>query len=374
MSEAMRILQVVTSLERGGIETMLMNYYRHINREKVQFDFLVHRQKRASYDDEVEALGGKIYRLPKLNPIGITYKKALRDFFVKHSDYQIVHSHLNCLSSVILKEAKKEGIPVRIAHSHNAAQDKDLKYPMKIICRRYIPRYATHLLACGQKAGEWLFGNHQFQILNNAIETEMYKYDVQVRKNMRERLNIAKDTVLIGHVGMFSPQKNHSFLIDVFNEIQKKINAKLILVGDGKTKVQNESKVKELGLAEKVIFAGTRSDVPELMQAMDVFVFPSLYEGFPLSVVEAQAAGLPCAISDRVTEECVLTELVQRISLNKDANVWADATIEMVRSIRREASENMNISKFDVTANTEKLTSFYLRLTNEETNASFRRE
>lgn len=366
----MRVLQVVTSMTRAGLETMLMNYYRHIDRQHIQFDFLVHRQERKEYDDEIEFLGGKIYRLPPLNPVGYTYHKALRQFFKEHPEYRIVHVHLNCMSSVVLKEAKKAGIPVRIAHSHNTAQDKNLKYPIKMLCRRFIPRYATQLLACSQEAGRWLFGDEPFQILYNAIEVEKFRYDPQTRERMRESLGIAENTVLVGHVGAFMLQKNHDFLIDVFAQMQKQVRSKLLLVGDGYLRKKLEDKVRQLGIEDKVIFAGIRSDVSDLMQAMDVFVFPSHYEGLGIVIIEAQAAGLPCLISEQVPQKGIVTELVKQVSLNKGAEIWADDAIKISQIKRKDVSEKVRVAGYDILTNTEKLQNFYIKLSDKESKAS----
>lgn len=217
----LRVLQVVTHMERGGLESMLMNYYRYIDREKIQFDFLVHRQERAAYDDEIEAMGGKIYRLPRLVPWSKAYLTALNRFFDEHPEYRIVHVHQDCLSSVILKAAQQHNIPVRIAHSHNANQDRNLKYPIKLWCRRSIPRCATHLFACGKDAGDWMFGGASYQIINNAIDTTAYTYDTNKRVELRRQLGLA-DELVIGHVGRFNPQKNHPFLLDIFAALLKK--------------------------------------------------------------------------------------------------------------------------------------------------------
>ena len=176
-----RVLQVATYMGRGGLESMIMNYYRHIDREKVQFDFLVHRQERAAFDDEIESLGGRIYRLPRLVPWSKSYLSALNRFFEEHPEYKVVHVHQDCLSSVILKVAAQHNVPVRVAHSHSANQDKNLKYPVKLWCRRSIPRCATHLFACGKDAGDWMFGGASYQIINNAIDTTAYTYDTNKR-------------------------------------------------------------------------------------------------------------------------------------------------------------------------------------------------
>lgn len=365
---AIRILQVVTYMGRGGLETMLMNYYRNIDRNQIQFDFLTHRNFRAEYDDEIEALGGVIYHLPALNPFSWNYKKQLGDFFDAHPEYQIIHVHQDCLSSVILKVAKEHNIAVRIAHSHCSSQDKNLKYPIKMFYRRYIPKYATDLMACGDEAGKWMFKGAQFQVLNNAIDAKKYTFKPQKKAIQRTVLGVKDNEILIGHVGRFSPPKNHAFLIDIFNVIQNKIPAKLLLVGDGRLRPDIEKKVGELSLTDKVIFTGVRSDVPDLMQAMDIFVFPSNHEGVPVTMIEAQASGLPCLISDKVPIECKKTELVQQLLLSEPAEVWADAAIEASKQERVDTYEAIKDCGFDIVENAKKLQSLYQRATVGERN------
>ena len=216
----LRVLQIVTDMGRGGLETMIMNYYRCSDRERIQFDFLVHRFERESYDDEIESLGGIIYRFPRLNPFSLSYKKILGEFFDSHPEYQIIHVHQDCLSSVILKVAKEHGVKTRIAHSHSSSQDKNIKYPIKLFYKRFIPRYATNLFACSEEAGKWMFNGADFSVLNNAIDAERYIFNPQKRREVRDSLGIAPDELLFGHVGRFSPVKNHDFLMDVFNEVQ----------------------------------------------------------------------------------------------------------------------------------------------------------
>lgn len=361
MSEPIRILQVVTHMNRGGLETMLMNYYRHMDREKVQFDFLVHRQERAAYDDEIEALGGRIFRLPRLVPWSLSYHKALNDFFAEHKEFRIVHVHLDCLSSVILKVAKQNGVSVRIAHSHNASQDKNLKYIIKLICKRSIPKYATELFACGKEAGEWMFGGTKFRILNNAIDTGAYRFDLECVKRVRKELSVPENALVIGHVGRFSPQKNHDFLIEIFAEVRNlEPNSYLLLVGDGELRPKIKEKVNALGLDGCVIFTGIRSDVPDILQAMDVFVFPSLYEGLPVTMVEAQAAGLPCVISDSIPSDCDLTELVSRCSLKETAESWAEKICALRRTEHKDTCREIAAAGFDIGENARWLQNYYL--------------
>ena len=216
VNDPIRILHVVTYMGRGGLETMIMNYYRHMDRSKVQFDFLTHREFRADYDDEIEALGGKIYRLPHLVPWDKGYRMALDSFFLSHPEYRIVHVHQDCLSSVILKAAKKHGVPVRIAHSHSSSQDKNLKYLVKLFYRHQIAGNATKLLACGKDAGDWMFCGAPYQILNNAIDTNQYVYNPERRQIVRQELGIPPESFVVGHVGRFNAVKNHTFLLDVF--------------------------------------------------------------------------------------------------------------------------------------------------------------
>ena len=359
--DPIRILQVVTHMDRGGLETMLMNYYRHMDREKVQFDFLTHRQERAAYDDEIEALGGKIYRLPRLVPWSKSYLTVLDRFFDNHPEYKIVHVHQDCLSSVILKAAKKHGVPVRIAHSHNANQDRNLKYPIKLWYRREIPQYATNLFACGKDAGDWMFGGAPYQIVDNAIDAAVYTCDPAKRMKMRKQLGLSEEFA-VGHVGRFNPQKNHPFLLAIFAVLLKKEpNATLLLVGGGEDMPKMQAKARELGIADYIRFMGVRSDVADLMQAMDVFAFPSLYEGLPVTMVEAQAAGLPCIISDKVPPECILTEgLVDVMPLSAGAEAWADAILEKRNTPRTDRRTEIAAHGFDITTEAVKLQEFYL--------------
>lgn len=357
----LRVLQVVTHMERGGLESMIMNYYRYIDREKVQFDFLVHRQERAAFDDEIESLGGIIYRLPRLVPWSKSYLSALNRFFDEHPEYKVVHVHQDCLSSVILKVAAQHNVPVRVAHSHSANQDKNLKYPIKLWYKRFIPQYATNLFACGKDSGDWMFGGAPFQIINNAIDVEAYAYNPTKRQEMRRQLGLENE-LTIGHVGRFNQPKNHPFLLDIFAVLLKKVpDAILLLVGGGENMPKIQAKAHALGIAEHVRFLGVRSDVADLMQAMDVFVFPSLYEGLPVTMVEAQAAGLPCLISDKIPPECILTNgLVDVLPLSAELETWAARILEKKNLPRIDRRSEIAAHGFDITTEAVKLQKFYL--------------
>lgn len=359
-----RILHIVTYMGRGGLETMLMNYYRSIDRTKVQFDFLTHRDFEADYDAEILALGGRIYHLPPLNPFSKGYLSALDRFFAEHPEYRIVHSHLDCMAGIPLKAAKKHGVPVRIGHAHNSSQPKDAKYLLKLMYKRTIARNATRLFACSAEAGRWMFGGADFRVLNNAIDAQKYAFDAEIRSAARQKLGVSEDALLVGHVGRFDPQKNHSFLLTIFEKIPG--NARLLLVGDGALRPAAEQQAEELGIRDRIIFAGVRSDVDRLLQAMDVFLFPSLFEGLPVSIIEAQAAGLPCLISDKVPIECKKTELVTQLPLDAGASAWAEAVRSAAKTPRTNTLSQLRDAGFDIQANADWLADFYLTLHRKE--------
>lgn len=361
-----RVLQVVTYMGRGGLETMLMNYYRNVDCSQVQFDFLVHRDFEADYDREILSMGGRIYHMPRLIPWSQSYRKGIKAFFLKHPEYKVIHVHQDCLSSVVLQCAKECNIPVRIAHSHTANQDKNLKYLIKLFYMRQIPSYATDLFACSKAAGDWMFGGHPFKVIHNAINTEDYMYSSAVASKIRRELNYGKDDFVIGHVGRFSPPKNHRFIIDVFSECLKlNSNVKLLLVGDGEERRQIQNRIVSMGIEDKVVFTGVRSDVNELLQAMDVFLFPSIYEGLGISVIEAQTSGLKCFISDAVPDECIVTSnLVEKLPLSDSAEKWAER-INMIHPNRdREGFlDEVNAAGYDVTVEARKLEEYYISVT-----------
>lgn len=360
---AVRVLHIVTYMGRGGLETMLMNYYRHIDRSKVQFDFLVHREFEADYDAEIHELGGKIYHISRLIPWSHSYRRKLKHFFQEHPEYKIVHVHQDCLSSVTLQCAMECGVPVRIAHSHNSNQDRNWKYIVKRYYMKKIPIYATDLLACSNAAGKWMFRENTFQIVHNAINIVKYKYSPEISQKIRKQFDIEKK-IVIGHVGRFNPQKNHEFLIDIFAEcIKKNSNAVLMLVGDGEGRKKIQDKVNKLGINKNVIFAGVRTNVNELMQAMDLFVFPSLYEGLGISIIEAQAAGLPCVISNMIPSESIVTEnLVSVMQLSDSTLNWADHILSRVIEERRDCSEEIIKAGYDIETASKNLEEFYLKI------------
>lgn len=331
-----RILQVVNDMHRAGLETMLMNYYRNIDRSQIQFDFLTHRPEKSDYDDEIISMGGKMYYAPRLYPQNYPkYFKWMKNFFAEHPEYKIIHSHIDTMSYLPLLAAKKAGVPIRIAHSHNTAVDKDFKYILKMYFKMRINSVVTNRLACGEEAGKFLFGNRDFDVIPNAVDAEKFYFNEEIRNKKREDLGLSNEFV-VGHVGRISYQKNHKFLIKIFNALLKKEqNAILLLIGVGDKEQEVRSQVNDLGLQNKVKFLGNRSDVSELYQAMDVFVLPSLFEGIPVVGIEAQFADLPCIFSDKTPNEVKFNNKTKFIGLDKPPEVWVDEILATRNNLPR---------------------------------------
>lgn len=371
-----KVLQVFTMMDRGGSESMIMNYYRKIDREKIQFDFLVHRKEKCDFDDEIESLGGKIYRLSSINPIFPgKYYDELRVFFKNHTEYTIIHSHLNTFSCFPIKIAREFNIPIRIVHAHIAIENirfSDLiptkanlidivKKLIKFRLKNKNRKDATHYFSCGDKAGQWLFGkDSQFQTMNNAIDTEKFVFDPIIRKEYRKKMGI-EDQFVIGHVGRLDTQKNHIFLIQIFASIiEKHSNAKLMLVGEGPLREKIVAEAKRLGVEDDVRVLGVRSDIPELLQAFDSFVFPSFYEGLPVTLIEAQASGLKVYASNKITKEVALTNDITFLSITKPSIFWADNILKSISYKRKNNENKIKENKYDIVLNSQLIQEFYL--------------
>jgi Glycosyltransferase len=361
-----RILQVVNKMDRAGLETMLMNYYRHMDRDQVQFDFLTHRPDAGDYDEEIQMMGGKVYHAPRLYPQNYgKYFAYMKDFFERHPEYRIVHSHIDAMSAFPLFAAKKAHVPVRIAHSHSSSLNKDIKVFIKIAAKKMLPSVATDFFACGKEAARFLFGNRIFNsntytIMNNAIQAADFSYHQAIREQERRNLGIS-DRFVVGHVGRFSYPKNHSFLIDIFDQIRKICpDSVLVLVGNGEDETKIRNKVDKLHLDSSVKFLGARSDVPELLQAFDTFVLPSYYEGLPVVGVEAQAADLPCFFSDTISKEVQILDNCQFISLNSSPREWAEVILSSKSITRCGRVKEFMDAGFNIDQQSEKLQKFYL--------------
>lgn len=365
MGSPVRVLHVVVNMNRGGAETLVMNLYRNIDRSKVQFDFLTCRP--GVFDQEIIQLGGKIHRIPYISDVGhFKYLKGLSRFFSEYNDYKIVHSHLDKMSGLVLRAAKKAGIPIRVSHSHNTQSEGGFAAKTyKWFAGRLIPSNSTSLFACSNQAAKWLFNgkSRTSRIIKNGIEYENFAFSNEARKEVRRELGLNPKDYVLGHVGRFSPQKNHSFLIDVFSEFNK-INDRsvLLLVGDGPLRMQMEEKVSSLHLDHKVKFLGVRSDIHRILQGMDLFLFPSLHEGLPVSLIEAQGADLPCLISDGVSREVDLgVYLIHYASLENPLE-W----VEKVQRISTKCMSRTNLpealisSGYDIRATADMIEDFYL--------------
>lgn len=321
------VAQIMGKWFGGGVEAVIMNYYRNIDRSKVQFDFICDEDSTNIPYDEIKKLGGRVIICPPYQKI-FEYERFLIDLF-KKNNYKIVHSNINTLSIFPLRAAKKAGVPIRIAHSHSTTNKKEWKKNlMKQALRPFSKKYATDYFACSELAGRWLFGDKTFEqgkvtIINNAIDLDKFKYDEKIRKEKRKELNINDDTLVVGHIGRFVAQKNHTFLIDIFNELHtKEKNSILLLIGQGPLMGEIKQKVEALGISDSVKFLGQRDDVNELYNVMDLFLFPSLYEGLGMVLIEAQANGLPCIASTEVPKIADISSNVQFYDLNDSIDIW----------------------------------------------------
>lgn len=368
MAEPIRILHVIGIMNRGGAETMIMNLYRNIDRSKIQFDFVENEGDAADFDEEILSLGGNIFHCPRyVGKNHLTYCRWWRDFFASHKGvYSVVHGHIGSTAAIYLSIAKRHGA-YTIAHSHSAgfgsAMYRVFSYPT-----RYV---ADHFFACSRDAGISRYGKkvgsdtNRCQLLNNAIDTNKFMFNTGVRCKTREELGIKKDTLVIGHVGRFVEAKNHLFLIEVFAQIHSRTpDSVLLLLGDGFLRPQIEAAIAEKHLDNAVIMAGVKSDVWNYYQAMDVFVFPSIYEGLPVSLVEAQTAGLPCCVSDAVPRESAITNLVQFRSLQDTAMQWADWVVEQAQLPRVDMRETICAAGYDIVSTSKWLEDFYTKVVN----------
>ena len=364
--EPIRILHVIGIMNRGGAETMIMNLYRNIDRNKVQFDFVENSSEPAAFDEEILSLGGKIYRCPHYNGKNhFAYVKWWNTFFQKHpGEYPIVHGHLGSTAAIYLSVAKKHGA-YTIAHSHSAGSGSAM-YRMFAYPTRYI---ADKFFACSKDAGISRYGKTvgndsiHCQVLNNAIDARRFSFNQETRKQVRSELHIAENAIVIGHVGRFVGAKNHLFLIDVFADVRKRDpNAVLLLIGDGERRAEIQAAIAEKRLEDAVILTGVRSNVWDFYQAMDVFVFPSIYEGLPVSLVEAQAAGLPCCVSSNVPKDSAITDLVQFISLEDRSEKWAEIALRSVKTSRPDMLSEIQNAGFDVISTANWLENFYLNV------------
>lgn len=362
-----RILHLVSSLSiRSGVMSVIMNYYRNIDTDKIQFDFCYFVEREGTYESEINSMGGKVYKITRPS-LSRSFRNELNDFFEsKKNTYRTLHIHEVYLTFLFAPIAKKNGIDNVITHSHSTMySDKKLKALRNRMLCIGLKNHADYYYACSIAAGKFLYGKRTFDkgkvnVINNAIDCKKYKFDINTRTYMRQKLEL-EGYLVIGNIGRFMEQKNHTFLLDVFSLIkQKQVKAKLLLVGDGDLFQNVKDKVDKLNLNNDVIFLGRRNDIPDLLCAMDVFLLPSLFEGLPVVGVEAQASGLPIVISDTITEEVCLFNY-KYLSLKKSPDYWA----KEVLSIKKDEDRTLGYIKtkekgFDITQEAKKLQEMYL--------------
>lgn len=364
-SEPIIVAQIMGKWLGGGVESVIMNYYRHIDRNKIQFDFICDEDSTNIPYDEIEKLGGKVILCPPYQKLP-KYLKFLKNLF-REKRYRIVHSNISTMSVFPLYAAKKAGVPVRIAHSHSTSNPREWKKNLlKNALRPFSKTYATDYFACSELAGRYLFSDKTFnngevKIIRNAIDVEKFKFDPKIRKELRKDLGIKDDDFVIGHLGRFVEQKNHRFLIDIFKEIKKKNNSSvLLLAGQGPLMDEIKIKVHKLELDNSVKFLGQRKDTDKIYQTFDLFLLPSLYEGLPVVGVEAQASGNLCYFSDDMTKEVKVLDSTVFMSLSNTAEEWAEAILKDARTYKkRNTKEEISKHGFDIKEEAKKLEKKY---------------
>lgn len=368
MNEPVKVLYFVDRMLRGGIQSLVIDWVSRFDKNKIHVDFLL-LDDGTEYEMEkdLREIGCNVYKLKGVwinTPFDfIKQSKALDSFFKEHHDYKVVHLHSSSKNFLVLKYACKYNIPIRISHSHNI--DFQTKNPVKkivgVILKPKLIKYSTDFFACSKLAGKWLFGekiinSERFKIIHNAIDFDKFKYNQYNRELIRKKLNLNKNDILIGHVGRFTNQKNHTFLIDMFHEVHKNNNNyKLVLIGTGVLENKIKNKVEKLNLSDCVFFEGFKNNVNEYMQAMDIFVMPSLYEGLGLVLVEAQASGIPCfATNKSIPPEVKINDNLIFVNLNINDWVMQILNADLTRV---PSKNNLKLNQYfidDVVAELEK--------------------
>lgn len=365
-SYPIRVLQYIGSLNVGGSQSMIMEIYRKIDKSKIQFDFIIDRKTENFYEAEIIKLGGKVYKFNNyLNGINLnSFKKEWNIFLKEHSEYKIIHCHVRSVASIVLKIAKKNGLKT-ICHSHSTSNGKGVKALGKRILQMRIPRYSDYMFACSKESAIWLYGKKYYEnkkctIINNAIDSQKYIFNEKIRKKKRKELGL-ENKIVLGQVGRIEKVKNQEFSLYLLKELIKdNKDYFLLMIGNGSMKSFINEKIKELNLKDNTIILENRKDVNELMQAMDIYIMPSLWEGLPMSLIEAQAAGLPCVISENITAGILIDELINKLSINADISKWKKAIKEACKCNRKNTYNIISDKEFDINPNIEILTKIYL--------------
>ena len=360
------VAQLMTEMILGGIESVVMNYYRCIDKSKFQFDFIAPKGSTFPNKDEIEKLGGRIFVVPKYSH-PFAYIKAVRKIF-RENNYKIVHCHMNTMGIFAMYAAYKEHIPIRILHNHSMinhffSRSEFKRNILKYILRTFCKIYPSHFCACSKAAGNWMYGkNFNYTIFNNGINVDKFKFNPEIRESVRAELGL-QDKLVVGHIGRFCPPKNHIFLVEIFNNLLSlHDNAVLLLIGEGELLDQVKLKVKQLNIEDKVIFLGKQNDTSKYYQAMDVFCLPSRYEGLPVVAVEAQCSGLPCLFSTYVSKESKILDSTKFLSYDDTLDKWSQTMSELANNQRVDGAEQVRKCNFDMKDEAKKLELYYQKL------------
>lgn len=341
-----RMLHIVGSMSPSGIGNFIMNVYRNIDREKVQFDFIVHEHREVSFDDEIRALGGRLFYVTRK---AVSPRRNFMEIcrVVKEGNYKIVFRHTDTATVALdLLAARLGGARELIAHSHSTSTPNER---MHRLFQPMLNALCTKRFACSDKAGKWLYGKKPYEVIINAINLSDFSYQEELRQKVREAEKLA-GMLVVGHIGNLLPVKNHLFMLDVMAELVKlQPDAVMLFAGDGEMRPLIEEKREKLGLEKQVRLLGVRTDTAALLQAMDVFLFPSKYEGLPIAMVEAQCSGLPNLVSDVITQDVDVTPLVHKLSLQQPPKVWAEQILKLSQEIRKAPERRLFTEKgFDI--------------------------
>lgn len=360
-----KVLHVLGGMGRGGAPSFIINNLREIDGQKVQFDFLV-RKDNCAFNETIEKHGGHVFVVAGFpGHLIANYKQTLKFFQERGHEYEAVHVHANALYYILpLILGKRYGIKKLILHSHNTQSNVCLLQPLHYMNKLFVDKLANVFLACGESAGKWMYGNRRFEVINNAVDVQKFAFDTASRKEIRSHFGISDDTLVIGNVGRFEDAKNHRFLIDLFFKYHSQnYKSILLLVGDGSLKTEIELKVKELGIQDSVYFLGVRSDVEKLYSSFDLFLMPSIFEGLPFVLIEAQCSGVKCLVSENVTTEALITDLVITKKLNDSIESWCEEISKSSQVINTKKrllySQVVKEKYYDIQYTAERLTFIY---------------
>ena len=367
MNHPIKVLHVLGGLDRGGAETLVMNVYRCIDQTKIQFGFVIHTEENGAYFDEIRSLGGEVFHCPKyVGKNHFQYKKWWKDFFKSHPEYSVVHGHVRSTAAIYLKIARHYH-RFAVAHSHSTSSGKGFAGFIKSVMQYPIRFNADFFMGCSEQANKWLFGKKVAKdktrciVLKNGIDLSKYRYDTTVRNRIREELRI-ENRIVFGTVGRIEEPKNPFFILKVFEAaLKKQPDALFLWIGDGSLSASVKKTIEENGLNESVIMLGSRSNVSDYLQAMDLFLFPSLWEGLGMSLIEAQATGLPCVCSTEIQHEAFVTDLICSVSLDLDADSWADMCLSMICTERANQTQRIIEAQYDIRQVVGQLEKVYLR-------------